>query len=109
MIWPATSKNRGNGPMAIDIPSIGTVAALSTAAVVSPVVAMACVGYGVVKILSGNQADSETSINERISEVEETIPCQDEKENAEGIPETNRAIVSEPQATANKPSNKAGI
>ena len=96
-------------PMPIDIPSIGTVAALSTAAVVSPVVAMACVGYGVVKILSGNQADSETSINERISEVEENIPCEDAKENAEGIPETNRAIVSEPQATASVPSNNRGI
>ena len=96
-------------PMPIDIPSIGTVAALSTAAVVSPVVAMACVGYGVVKILSGNQADSETSMTERISEVEEDIPCQDANENVERIPETNRAIVSEPQATANKPSINAGI
>ena len=105
-IWPATSKNRGNGPMAIDIPSIGTVAALSTAAVVSPVVAMAAVGYGVVKILSGNQADHHQHDNERSFEEEEdcTLSNRDMKES---IPsKIQNTVVEEPQPTSIMPEKE---
>ena len=98
-----TGTSRRNPPLSIDMPSIGTVAALSTAAVVSPVVAIAAVGYGVAKILSGNQANGESQAIENGDE------SNDYNENGSNTGAHCAAIVTEPNKTSVIPSRDMKI
>ena len=98
-----TGTFRRNPPLSIDMPSIGTVAALSTAAVVSPVVAIAAVGYGVAKILSGNQANGASQAIENGDE------SNDYNENGSNIGSHCAAIVTEPNKTSIIPARDMKI
>jgi len=99
----STGASRRNPPLSIDMPSIGTVAALSTAAVVSPVVAIAAVGYGVAKILSGNQANGESQANENGEDSNEY------NEYGSNVGAQCAAIVTEPNKTSKIPARDMKI
>ena len=102
-ITSSVGKSRPNPPLSIDMPSIGAVAALSTAAVVSPVVAMAAVGYGVVKILSGNQANGEEQVNENDTD---TMDGNEENSTQKDLPST---IVTEPCPSSKIPERNSNV